>query len=43
MLEFPIHLVKQMIIDKCENHLQCLNEDLLLLILDNQKMITYLK
>lgn len=41
--KIPILPVTQMIIDKYENHLQCLNEDKLLPILSNQKMNAYLK
>lgn len=41
--KIPILPVTQMIIDKYENHPQCLNEDKLLPILSNQKMNAYLK
>jgi site-specific recombinase XerD len=41
--KIPILPVTQMIIDKYENHPQCLNEDRLLPILSNQKMNAYLK
>lgn len=41
--KIPILPVTQMIIDKYENHPQCLNEDKLLPILSNQKMNSYLK
>lgn len=41
--KIPILQVTQMIIDKYENHPQCLNEDKLLPILSNQKMNAYLK
>ena len=41
--KIPILPVTQMIIDKYENHLQCINEDKLLPILSNQKMNAYLK
>ncbi len=41
--KIPILPVTQMIIDKYENHQQCLNEDKLLPILSNQKMNAYLK
>lgn len=39
----PILPVTQMIIDKYENHPQCINEGKLLPILSNQKMNAYLK
>lgn len=39
----PILPVSQMIIDKYENHPQCMNEGKLLPILSNQKMNAYLK
>ena len=41
--KIPILPVTQMIIDKYENHPQCLNEEKLLPILSNQKMNAYLK
>lgn len=41
--KIPILPVTQMIIDKYENHPQCINEDKLLPILSNQKMNAYLK
>ena len=41
--KIPILTVTQMIIDKYENHPQCINEDKLLPILSNQKMNAYLK
>lgn len=41
--KIPILPVTQIIIDKYENHPQCLNEDKLLPILSNQKMNAYLK
>jgi site-specific recombinase XerD len=41
--KIPILSVTQMIIDKYENHPQCINEDKLLPILSNQKMNAYLK
>ena len=41
--KIPILPVTQMIIDKYENHPQCLNENELLPILSNQKMNAYLK
>lgn len=41
--KIPILPVTQMIIDKYENHPQCLNESKLLPILSNQKMNAYLK
>jgi integrase len=41
--KIPILPVTQMIIDKYENHPQCLNDDKLLPILSNQKMNAYLK
>lgn len=41
--KIPILPVTQMIIDKYENHPQCLNEDKLFPILSNQKMNAYLK
>lgn len=41
--KIPILPVTQMIIDKYEDHPQCLNEDKLLPILSNQKMNAYLK
>lgn len=41
--KIPILPVTQMIIDKYENHPQCLNENKLLPILSNQKMNAYLK
>ncbi|WP_140487349.1 site-specific integrase [Flavobacterium sp. GSA192] len=41
--KIPILPVSQMIIDKYENHPQCLNENKLLPILSNQKMNAYLK
>lgn len=41
--KIPILPMTQMIIDKYENHPQCLNEDKLLPILSNQKMNAYLK
>ena len=41
--KIPILPVTQMIIDKYENHPQCVNEDKLLPILSNQKMNAYLK
>lgn len=41
--KIPILPVTQMIIDKYENHPQCLNENRLLPILSNQKMNAYLK
>jgi site-specific recombinase XerD len=41
--KIPILPVTQMIIDKYENHPQCLNEDKLFPILTNQKMNAYLK
>ena len=41
--KIPILPVTQMIIDKYENHPQCINEDKLLPILTNQKMNAYLK
>lgn len=41
--KIPILPVTQMIIDKYDNHQQCLNEDKLLPILSNQKMNAYLK
>jgi len=41
--KIPILPVTQMIIDKYENHPQCINEDKLLHILSNQKMNAYLK
>ena len=41
--KIPILPVTQMIIDKYQNHPQCINEDKLLPILSNQKMNAYLK
>ena len=41
--KIPILPVTQMIIDKYENHPQCINEQRLLPILSNQKMNAYLK
>jgi site-specific recombinase XerD len=41
--KIPILAVTQMIIDKYENHPQCLSNDKLLPILSNQKMNAYLK
>jgi integrase len=41
--KIPILPVTQMIIDKYENHPQCINEGKLLPILSNQKMNAYLK
>ncbi|RKS02968.1 site-specific integrase [Flavobacterium sp. 102] len=41
--KIPILPVTQLIIDKYENHPQCVNEDKLLPILSNQKMNAYLK
>ncbi len=41
--KIPILPVTQMIIDKYENHPQCINQDRLLPILSNQKMNAYLK
>ena len=41
--KIPILPITQMIIDKYENHPQCLNENRLLPILSNQKMNAYLK
>ena len=41
--KIPILPVTQMIIDKYDNHPQCLNENRLLPILSNQKMNAYLK
>ena len=41
--KIPILSVTKMIIDKYENHPQCLNENRLLPILSNQKMNAYLK
>lgn len=41
--KIPILPVTQMIIDKYENHPQCLNEGKLLPILSNQRMNSYLK
>ena len=41
--KIPILPVTQMIIDKYENHPQCINENKLLPILSNQKMNAYLK
>ncbi|WP_439554629.1 site-specific integrase [Flavobacterium macrobrachii] len=41
--KIPILPVTQMIIDKYENHPQCINEDKLLPVLSNQKMNAYLK
>ena len=41
--KIPILPVTQIIIDKYENHPQCLNENKLLPILSNQKMNAYLK
>jgi site-specific recombinase XerD len=41
--KIPILPVTQMIVDKYENHPQCLNEDKVLPILSNQKMNAYLK
>ena len=41
--KIPILPVTKMIINKYENHPQCLNEDKLLPILSNQKMNAYLK
>jgi len=41
--KIPILPVTQMIIDKYENHSQCVNENKLLPILSNQKMNAYLK
>jgi len=41
--KIPILPLTQIIIDKYENHPQCLNEDKLLPILSNQKMNAYLK
>jgi site-specific recombinase XerD len=41
--KIPILPVTQMIIDKYDNHPQCINEDKLLPILSNQKMNAYLK
>lgn len=41
--KIPILPVTQMIIDKYENHPQCINEEKLLPILSNQKMNAYLK
>lgn len=41
--KIPILPVTQMVIDKYENHPQCLNENRLLPILSNQKMNAYLK
>lgn len=41
--KIPILPVTQIIIDKYENHPQCINEDKLLPILSNQKMNAYLK
>lgn len=41
--KIPILPVTQMIIDKYENHSQCVNGDKLLPILSNQKMNAYLK
>ena len=41
--KIPILPISQMIIDKYENHPQCLNENRLLPILSNQKMNAYLK
>jgi len=41
--KIPILPVTQTIIDKYENHPQCINEDKLLPILSNQKMNAYLK
>ena len=41
--KIPILPVTQMIIDKYENHPQCINENRLLPILSNQKMNAYLK
>lgn len=41
--KIPILPVTQMIIDKYENHPQCINEDKLFPILSNQKMNAYLK
>jgi site-specific recombinase XerD len=41
--KIPILPATQMIIDKYDNHPQCINEDKLLPILSNQKMNAYLK
>ena len=41
--KIPILPLTQLIIDKYQNHPQCLNEDKLLPILSNQKMNAYLK
>lgn len=41
--KIPILPVTQMIIDKYENHPQCINQERLLPILSNQKMNAYLK
>lgn len=41
--KIPILPVTQMVIDKYENHSQCINGDKLLPILSNQKMNAYLK
>nr|WP_315154059.1 site-specific integrase [uncultured Flavobacterium sp.] len=41
--KIPILPVTQMIIDKYEDHPQCVGDDILLPILSNQKMNAYLK